>query len=61
MELREKIKTVRKEIEDTKREIMQLQEKTAPIVAEADKTEESNTQIPRRNQSIEEKSVLHQA
>jgi len=61
LELREKIKTVRKEIEDTKREIMQLQEETAPIVAEADKTEESNTRIPRRNQSIEEKSVLHQA
>ena len=52
---------MRKEIEDTKREIMQLQEETAPIVAEADKTEESNTRIPRRNQSIEEKSVLHQA
>ena len=29
---------VKKEIEDTKREIMQLQEETAPIVAEADKT-----------------------
>ena len=48
---------MRKEIEGTKREIMQLQEETAPIVAEADKTEEKCKEI---NQSIADvrKSVI---
>ena len=42
---------MRKEIEDTKRKITQLQEETTPIVAEADKTEEKCKEI---NQTIED-------